>query len=259
MLISEDIEPLLYTNRTESAMIEFTRACNLKCTYCAVSQAHWKATKLDLEKISFDDILGSLKRRQTKTAIIHGHGETTIVKGWEDYARRIKKEGVGLVTCTNLSKQYTELELDTLSDFVGLTVSLDTLKPGLFKRLRRGGDIDLVLSNQREIQRRAEEKNRKITWVWSIVVVDLTIDSLIDLVKKGIEMGVQTFCLCNLTEMPTPKGGTPVRHLSKLPKPEARRALNILRQIEQMCKNHNRVFDPKAGLIETLERTLEQS
>lgn len=259
MHISEEIEPLLYTNRTESAMIEFTRACNLKCTYCAVSQKHWKPTTLDFSKVSFQDILQSLTKRKTKTAIIHGHGETTIVKGWENYAKQIKDKGIGLVTCTNLAKKYTESELELLAEFVGLTVSLDTLDPDLFRRLRRNGEISVVLANQAEIQKRALAKGNKITWVWSIVVIDLTIDGLFDLVKKGVEMGVQTFCLCNLTEMPTPEGGTPVRHLNKLPKPKARKAMDILNRIEQLCKANNRVFDPKAGLIETLKRTLEQS
>ena len=258
MFINEDLEPLLYTDRTESAMIEFTRACNFKCTYCAVSQAHWQATKLDLEKIQIEDLILSLKKRNTQTAIIHGHGETTIVKNWDKYARQIKNNGIGLVTCSNLGKNFTEEELDILSDFVGITVSLDTLDPVLFAQLRRGGQLSTVLTNQIAIDQRAREKGNPLRWVWSIVVVDKTIGGLLDLVSEGIDMGVHTFCLCNLTEMPTPEGGTPVRHLSKLSREEAIQCLEILQKVEALCKTHNRVFDPKAGLIETLRQRIEQ-
>lgn len=258
MFINEDLEPLLYTRHTHTAMIEFTRACNLKCTYCAVSQAHWKPTKLDLKKIRIEDLISSLKNRQTKIAVIHGHGETTIVKDWDKYARLIKSEGIGLVTCTNLAKKFSEEELDTLSDFVGITVSLDTLDPILFAQLRRGGQIGTVLKNQIEINTRAKIKGNNIAWVWSIVVIDKTIDGLVDLVAEGIDMGVGTFCLCNLTEMPTPEGGVEVKHVSKLSKEKAQDALNILLKVKNLCEKHNRVFDPKAGLMETLRYRLEQ-
>ena len=57
----------------------------------------------------------------------------------------------------------------------------------------------------------------------------------------------------NLTEYPTPEGGTDVRHLSKLSIDEATEALQIMEEVKKICLYGGAVFDAKAGLIDTLE------
>lgn len=243
MTLAHDVD-LLHTSRTYHAMIEFTRDCNMRCVYCAVSQPTWETSTLDLTH--FDKIIDSLKNRGLQVAIMHGHGETTIVDGWHEYARRLQRHGVDLIICTNLARKFSQDELDVLSEFTSITVSLDTIDPILFRQLRKGGDIDRIISNQARIQALAK---KKIAWVWSSVVVDKTIDGILDLVRLGLSLGVQTFCFCNLTEHPNVE----LRHLSKLTLEEAKQALCVLHEARDLCQANGAFFDAKSGLLETLE------
>jgi hypothetical protein len=218
-----------------------------------VSQKDWKAFTLDLETYTIYNIIQDLSDRDNQVVVLHGHGETTIVKDWYKYAKLIYDSGMLLTICSNLAKDFSDIELYTLSLFSSITVSLDTLNPELFKQLRRGGDITKVLSNMQKIDTLALENNRNIIWVWSIVAVDKTIDGLIDLVNKAIETNVKTLCLCNLTELPTPEGGIDIKHLSKLSIQESQRAYRIIKLAERICQDNQILFDPKAGLIDTLE------
>jgi MoaA/NifB/PqqE/SkfB family radical SAM enzyme len=251
---TKPLDPLAYSHKTHSAMIEFTRACNLKCTYCAVSQSYWEPTELDLNKISVDSIIKSLKSRGTKTAILHGHGETTIVDNWHIYADKFINNGINATICTNLAKNFTEEEIEILSKFISITVSIDTTDPVLFKKMRRGGDLRQLALNMTKIKSKAMQKKHKINWIWSSVIADVNIHGVVDLVDYGLSLGVNTFCLCNLTVLPTPPGGLKIKHLSELPKEEAIKALELLNMAKSRCEQHGALFDVKAGLIDTLKR-----
>jgi MoaA/NifB/PqqE/SkfB family radical SAM enzyme len=219
----------------------------MRCVYCAVSQPTWEVSTLDLT--NFDKIVDDLKNRGLQMAIMHGHGETTIVEGWHEYARKLQQRDVELVICSNLAREYSEDELDVLSEFTSITVSLDTINPALFRKLRKGGDIRQIIFNQTRIQALAKKKQRQISWVWSSVVVDQTIDGILDLIHLGISLGVETFCFCNLTEHPDIE----IQHLSKLTMDDAKRALAILVQASEICEGNGAFFDLKSGLLETLE------
>jgi MoaA/NifB/PqqE/SkfB family radical SAM enzyme len=244
---------LLRTHRTHHAMIEFTRDCNMRCTYCAVSQPTWKPITLKFDKIDLDDLIVALRKRGLQVVVLHGHGETTTIDGWHLYAKKFQEAGIGLTTCSNLAREYTDEEYNVLSQFVGITVSLDTIDPVLFRKIRRGGDIRQIMFNQSRIQALARAQGHYIRWIWSCVVVDKTVSGLIDLVNYGVSVGVEAFCFCNLTEMETPEGGVPLRHLSKLESDEAEVALETLRNVEQICQMNGAYFDAKAGLMDSLE------
>jgi len=228
-------------------MIEFTRDCNMRCVYCAVSQPTWKISTLNPSIL--DKIIEDLKNRGLKIAILHGHGETTIIDGWHEHAEKLLEKGIALTICTNLARQYSEKEFETLSKFTSITVSIDTIDPDLFRQLRKGGDLRRIIANQIHIQSLADTAGREIYWVWSSVIADRTINGILDLINFGISFGVKTFCLCNLTEHPD----IPLKHPSKLTNTEARRALDILYEARDLCDRYDVLLDTKPGLFETLE------
>lgn len=241
---------LLLSHRTHHVMVEFTRDCNMRCTYCAVSNPDWKPISLNLSYLN--DIIPVLQNRQTIIANLHGHGETTMIDGWHSYADRFSEAGMGLSICTNLSRDYSEKELQTLAKFVSITISLDTVEPQLFRKLRRGGDLRQLIFNMTRIQALAKEYDRNIRWIWSCVIVDKTIDGMLDLIKYGVSLGVSVFCFCNLTKLPTPDGGVDLKHLSELSPEDSRKALNMIEHSREYCKSNQVIFDIKAGLEDSL-------
>jgi len=244
-------DDLLISHRTHHAMIEFTRDCNMRCVYCAVSQPQWKKHSLDFDQFDFKGFIGQLKDRELKIAILHGHGETTIVDRWDEYADLVHNAGIKSTICTNLAKDFNNRELDILSKFSGITVSIDTIDPIIFKKLRRGGDFHKIISNQIEIQKRSAAAGRNIQWTWSSVIADKTISGLIALIEYGLSIGVKTFCICNLTEQPV-RVGTEFKHLARLSQDEIRTAIDVLKRAEEICQQNDAGFDIKAGLIDSL-------
>lgn len=249
------IHDFLRVHKSFHIMVEFTTNCNLRCTYCAVSGADWKHENLDKDLLA--KVIPEILERKPYIVNIHGHGETTIVKDWHIYARDLIEAGVGVGLCSNLAKKFTDEELDVLSRIMHLTVSLDTVDPKLFEKLRRGTTLQQVLSNLETIQDLALRRGKKLHVSWSIVCCDLTVWGLVDLVKLGISMGVVGFTFCNLGVIDTPKGGTDVRHVSELDVNECKQVLRLLDEVWDLCKENNCTCDVKPGIIATLKHKIE--
>lgn len=243
-------EELLRVDRSNNILIEYTTNCNLRCSYCAVSQPNWPGRDLDPKFAEF--ITKAVINRKPKYVVIHGHGETTIIDGWEKYAEQLFKAGIGVNICSNLAKTYSDEEITTLSKLNHLTVSIDTIDPALFRKLRRGGDVRQVLFNLFKIITEAKNHDRPLDISWSIVCSDKTVWGLHELVKHGIQMGVRAFTFCNLGVLPTPEGALETKHVSELPVEDCKKAITMFEAIEQLCEQHDCIYDMKAGIIDTL-------
>lgn len=246
---------LLISNRSSIVMIEYTSNCNLKCAYCAVSGPNWVGK--DLPQPMADRITQQIIKMGTKLAVMHGHGETTMLDGWERHARQLSDAGIALSICSNLAKVYSQDELLTLAKFKHLAVSLDTVDVSLFKKLRRGGDVRHVIFNMARIRALAMKIRNPINISWSIVCCDKTIWGLEELVDLGISLGVKAFTFCNLSDHDTPNGAIETTHISELTHDECRKALDVFTNIRAMCELNHCKYDPKAGLIDTLTKKYE--
>lgn len=254
----------LVSHRSASVMIEYTSGCNMRCSYCAISQDYWEPKDLDED----------LANRVTEEVIarqpdwpnsgiqhgvtIHGHGETTMLKDWEKKAKKFIDAGVPISICTNLAKQYTVDELKVLASMHHMTVSLDTIDVQLFKQLRRGGDIRHVIYNMTRVQDFAKRMDSPLNISWSCVCCDKSIWGLDDLVEYGISLGVNGFTFCNLMTDDVPKGGIETRHISELPVEECEQALRVLERIQHLCRKHHKVLDLKVGILDTLKSKIEK-
>ena len=247
---------LLQTNKSSSIMIEYTTGCNMRCTYCSVSKESWVAEDLNEElanRISKEAIT-----RKPDEIIIHGHGETTMLEGWEDKAQQFIDAKMNVSICTNLAKEYTLKELYVLAQLHNITISLDTIDIKLFKKLRSGGDIRHVIYNMTRIQDFAKRignnslKNRP-SISWSIVCCDKTIGGLLDLIEYGISLGVDAFTICNLRASEAPEGKIPTKHVSEMNIDLCSAALAIMEQITERCKEKRKKLDIKPGIMDTLK------
>jgi MoaA/NifB/PqqE/SkfB family radical SAM enzyme len=238
---------LLASGRLHHAMVELTTDCNLRCVYCAVSQPNWQVQSLAAGLV--DQVIVDLQKLGTKVIVLHGHGETTIVPNWVRVAEKFLNAGFALSTCTNLTKVFTNDEYNILAKFGSITVSLDTIDPLLFRRLRKGGDVAHLIYNFLRIK---ALETVPIRWIWSSVICDQTIWDILPLIKFGHFLGVKVFCLCNLTV----EDHCHLRHISQLSTDEARHALLVLDEAEAYCLEHGLDCDIKAGLLDSLRSVL---
>ena len=183
---------LLETNRTLGAHIEFTTNCNLKCVYCAVQNKDYLGRDLDLDSIEL--FIDQLKTRNVLEVTVSGHGETTTIENWHIHCNHLLTQGCKLNIITNLSKQLSEEEIDTFSQFNFILVSCDSVDLQIFKRLRKGSDFRTVLYNISSILGKSRSKNRQLPMIgWTTVVCDKNVLGLVDLVNFGLSYGVTFF------------------------------------------------------------------
>ncbi|WP_068877847.1 MULTISPECIES: GTP 3',8-cyclase MoaA [unclassified Phenylobacterium] len=130
--------------------LSVTDRCDLRCVYCMAEHMTFlpKAEVLTLEEL--DRIASAFVGLGTRKLRLTG-GEPLVRKGMMDLVRNLGRH--------LRSGALDELTLTTngtrLADFAGeladagvrrINVSLDTLKPDLFRRLTRGGDVGKVLA-----------------------------------------------------------------------------------------------------------------
>ncbi len=250
-MINHDSMPnLMHINHTHEAMIELTTSCNLRCEYCNVSMPDWKAQNLSTAK--YNEIILSLLRRKVKIVHLHGHGETTIIPNWHLLADQLNGLGIMVSLCSNLMKAYSTDEYLTLSRLSNLTISIDTIDPELFKQLRRGGNLDTLFDNLRRIRQLSHDHKHKLNVSWSIVVCNLTINGLLDLVDKAIDLQINGLTFCNLGYFDNPKRTVQIKHISDMPPESYSRMLSVFETIRDMCKRHHIVCDIQPGLIDSM-------
>lgn len=155
---------LLQSDITARADIEFTTSCNLGCAYCVSRLPSYSG--IDLAPAYLDGIVESLRSRGVLTVGVSGHGETTTVRDWHLYCNRILESQFDLYLSTNLSRELSGEEIETLSRFQVIQVSADTSDLKLFKELRRGGDFRTLLYNMSRIRGRAVQHGGRVPVFW---------------------------------------------------------------------------------------------
>ncbi|HLZ74512.1 GTP 3',8-cyclase MoaA [Phenylobacterium sp.] len=130
--------------------VSVTDRCDLRCVYCMAEHMTFlpKAQVLTLEEL--DRIASAFVGLGVKKLRITG-GEPLVRKGvmglFESLGRHLRSAALEEVTLTTNGTRLTEFA-GQLAD-VGvkrINVSLDTLKPDLFRTLTRGGDLAKVLA-----------------------------------------------------------------------------------------------------------------
>jgi cyclic pyranopterin phosphate synthase len=130
--------------------VSVTDRCDLRCVYCMSEHMQFlpKAEVLTLEELdriaSAFVATGTRKLRLTGGEPLHRKGLMTLV---ERLSRHLASGALDELTLTTNGTRLTEFA-GPLADqgVLRINVSLDTLKPDLFARLTRGGDLGKVLA-----------------------------------------------------------------------------------------------------------------
>jgi cyclic pyranopterin phosphate synthase len=130
--------------------VSVTDRCDLRCVYCMAEHMVFlpKAQVLTLEEL--DRIASAFIGRGVRKVRLTG-GEPLVRKGLmtlvESLSRHLKSGALSELTLTTNGTRLTQLASQLADHGIRrINVSLDTLKPELFKRLTRGGDLAQVLA-----------------------------------------------------------------------------------------------------------------
>ncbi|PZQ64437.1 MAG: GTP 3',8-cyclase MoaA [Phenylobacterium zucineum] len=136
--------------------LSVTDRCDLRCVYCMAEHMTFlpKAEVLTLEEL--DRVASAFVGLGTRKLRLTG-GEPLVRKGMMDLVRSLGRHvasgALDELTLTTNGTRLTEFA-DQLAEagVRRINVSLDTLKPDLFRRLTRGGDLAKVLAGVKAAQ-----------------------------------------------------------------------------------------------------------
>src|SRR5262249_7997803 len=156
--------------------------------------SHEDIPEVDIDFADFDKFVEGLVARGATELIFNGHGENSFLEGWHRYVRKALDAGLIVTAVTNLSRGYSDEELDVFSRFASLTVSVDTTDPAIFRAIRRKADIKVVLTNIMQIRALALAQGRTPPdIIWNMIVHDQSAGRLGRSVCDGIAAGVSHF------------------------------------------------------------------
>ena len=247
--------------------IAFTNRCNQRCVYCVQStQAkHNPWYSLDFPEEYTENALDFFAAQgidQVRTCV---EGEPTFYPRWHQVfsAFKARYPHIALYMTTNLSRRYSEQEMDLLARYEALDVSCDTLDPSLYRELRRGGKLETVLANIRRVQAKVRELGLRGPRIsLHAVVSDRTWPSLGQLVEYAFANGLVPL-LGNYEERANASAYREniCRPISTLPLAEQSRAREFLSALRDrlLALGHDPVEYIQGGLLYNLERRVERN
>ncbi|MDD5564280.1 MAG: radical SAM protein [Thermoanaerobaculaceae bacterium] len=189
--------------------IETTRACNLRCAHCAVSQPNYSGGTLSWE--AFSRVVPFL-RVHRPFVHLNGHGETLLCKRFPDMFEAVVAAGclVGFQTNGVLLKPELTRRLLDVAGSGGLRYvcfSLDAAEKDLYERIRRGAEFETVCAHARFL---SEEKGRRRLDLpllkFEFVAMRMNAHQLPATVRLAARLGGGEFNVSDLIEYPGMEG-----------------------------------------------------
>ena len=182
-----------------SIVVQFTGRCNLRCVYCPQGTDLNQHNYDDAEAKLLTDIAGYIEKQEIQSVHLGVYGETLVYEGWPRFAQAYLDAGASLSVTTNLSKHLSDEELDVLSRFNLIFVSIDTLDLPLLKKIRTT-DGRLVLYNFHRVRSYALQKARTVpNFAWSVTVSTAVIPHLEAMLPLAKRYGVKYLFMNDLS------------------------------------------------------------
>jgi hypothetical protein len=246
---------LLASPLVESAFIEITSRCNLRCVYCAVSQPDYVGQDMPADLL--DEVISILKARQVKFMQVNAHGETTMVPGWHHLVNELAEAGVELQIITNFARLLSTDELAAMARIRRITISIDTHRPEVLRSIRRRVSLKNILTNMANTKAKAAELNLPPPqFIWCSVMTDRVAPDFVDYLRFGIALGVKDFFIANLTKHDDVADAENVNHVTTLPDAELISFSRMLDEGSSMVRRAGGYIDLSPGLVDTVEQEL---
>jgi molybdenum cofactor biosynthesis enzyme MoaA len=219
--------------RCDHAHFEITSKCNLSCVYCAVSQPDYHGLTLAQDQAT--RVADWLVANNVTNINLNGHGETTIVPGWEKIVQPLLESQAKCHIITNASKTYSDSEIAALCRLNTITISCDTLDPQLHARLRRKSKLRDVLHTISRIRLAAAKTGQKAPKIiLSCVLGAENSETLEEFILTAMCMDIHAIQFCSLTEYPMPEGASfKLNPLSTLSKEQLSKIQHLLKTYTQ--------------------------
>lgn len=244
--------------------ISFTNRCNLRCVYCVQSKLAGSNSyfKMDFPDEYIEDTLDFIAAQHIDRLRTCVEGEATVHKRWRELFTRFHDEHpeIKLQMTTNFSRNFSKEDFDLLAKYAVLDISIDTLDPELYGKIRCHGNIELVKSNLFKLRERIDRQNGKGPSITlHSVVSSLTWREQEKLADFAFELGFGI----NLGNYEERANTVAFQHgmmqpCSTLPLAEQSEARDMILRIAEKAHRNNLKFICQGGLFQHVNENAER-
>ncbi len=188
----------------EILMVELTSRCNLRCSYCSKNQPEndkIHGRNEDMKLTLIDRAIDFVKEYRPRSLLLTGTGETTFLKEWVDICTNFLNIHQSIMLNTNIARTYTQQEIDTLSKFNELHVSIDSADPDEMKKLRSNSDLRTIAFNILRIKANSLLQKRRIPMLHvNCTVTTVNAFNLLNLAYFCLVTGVHSVAFSDVME-----------------------------------------------------------
>jgi len=188
---------------------------------------------------------------------VNAHGETTMVPGWHHRVNDLAAAGIELQIITNFARLLSSEELAAMARIQRITISIDTHRPEVLRRVRRSVSLGNILINMANTAlKRPNLACRGPKFIWCSVITDKVALDFVDYLRFGMALGVKIF-LSPISQstmiLPVPKTAN---HVTTLPDAELISFAEMLDEGSAMVQAADGYIDISAGLVDTVRQEL---
>lgn len=246
---SEDISHLLTVGAIAQLGVELTTNCNLGCVYCHFAPMSRRGNDASPEVVQ--QIVAFARIFPIDIVTLAGDSEITLYPGWTDVATTLLDAGVKLRIISNFSRGlFSDAEIETLSRFSEILVSLDSCDHELMKKVRYRADLRTMATNFERVRAEIVRDGRPFpSLVCNVTLYDRNVGHLDRTAAFAIALGfnkIQVNPFVELEEVPggvndlrdNPKAWA-IRQVDQLSAAEAVEARRAIAAAERLARSHS--------------------
>jgi len=180
--------------------LEPTTKCNLSCIMCTRHTLNPKRLNKDLTLENFKKIVKQIPT--LKKIKLQGMGEPFLNPELHNILEFGHKHGIKFTTITNGTVLDRNIEL--IKYFDEIAVSLDTTDKEQYKNIRKGGELEKVLSNIKKAILFKKENNLNTKIRINAVITHLNVDEIPKLIQLAIKLGLDSVGFVEVENWKTP-------------------------------------------------------
>lgn len=217
----------------------FTNRCNLRCVYCPQG-THPDEFHADTSDQQLDQILNYIETHDVTKVSLGYYGETTMIDGWERHCLRLLDRGLYITLVSNHAKLLKPTEVEVMSRFSELQISLDTVDVNVLKSVRKAVDARTIIYNTQQIQAQAIREGRpgpKI--VWTSVLCSDVVFGIVDFVAMAVSCGIKHL---NFNFVGNFESARKTLNVFDMSTPDFMRAVELIEQARRLANRHGVEF-----------------
>ena len=252
---------LLSFARPRQLMIEMTSRCNLRCVYCPKADPAYNQLPGRDEDMAPDwrqRALDLVRETAPQQVMLSGTGETTFMQDWMEAVRPFRALGSRLMMISNFGRNLSPEEIDFLSEFDALTVSIDTCDEATMAAVRKKVSVARITHNVvmvRAAARRSGRRGPEINVNCTVQIAN--IDKLKDLAAYCSTVGVDILTLSSLFEPDLPS--ELAQGIERLPADRLAAARQHVLETIALCRDLGLTLQIQPRLAALLDGTSEDA